>query len=581
MNLQTVANIVNTCRLVASNLRDDPSYFALQVTRKFKSKPAFKIVRLLLEGQRSPKAFVALGAMIGDDIGALRGVCREWLEDSERTLGGVFLANLCISSGQWELARRLLVASTNSVGKTRSQARLAWSLGHMSDAIRLLDQIPDSRQKRHYVSEAAVYGGVEPVVVGQSGESIHKRQRDSVVFLATNSLPHTGSGYAQRTQSVLSSLANMGWSVSAATRVQYPLNIGKLNPALKDRVGVVEYERLLPRVPQHDMLAKVQQQADELYRKVVRERPEILHTTTDFSNALAVKAVAEATGIPWVYEVRGQLADTWLSSRPSASQNSERYRLFIEREAYVARAADHVFTLGHAMKENLVLGGVDEAKISLLPNGIGEKFIDVPVPRDEARRELGLVQDAFYVGTVSSLVPYEGLSTVVEAIARLSSEFPNLLLLIVGDGADRENLIKLADSLGIAEQCVFPGRVPREQAHLYHAALDTFVVPRVDSMVTRSVTPLKPVEALASNVPVLASDLPALQELIVDGENGHLIEPGDVSAWANNIRRLILNPKAAQDMGKSGREFVLKNRTWDGNAQHIVEVYGRVINKAQ
>lgn len=523
----------------------------------------------------------AFGAMISDDGDNLRRTCCAWLENKEPRAGGLFLANLCISSGNWEMAKRLLVHSLDSDRKIRAQARLTWALGDMSDAIQLLDQIPDSRQRRHYVSELAVFRGREPLVSTKLGHKIVRSKEDSVLFLATNSLPYTGSGYAQRTQSVLSSLVRRGWRVSAATRVHYPLNIGKISSALKDNVGVVEYERLLPRKPRHDMMGRIQQQADELYNKVVRERPAILHTTTDFSNALAVKAVAEVTGIPWVYEVRGQLADTWLSTRPSECKESERYRLFMEREASVAKAADHVFTLGKAMKDNLIRAGVDENKISLLPNGIGETFVEAPVCRDTARQELSLAQNAFYVGTVSSIVPYEGLSTVVEAIARLSSEFPHVFLLIVGDGTERENLIRLAENLGITERCVFPGRVSREQAHLYFASLDAFVVPRVDSVVTRSVTPLKPVEAMACNVPVLASDLPALRELIVDGENGHLVEVGNVSAWVNIIRSLILNPKAARDIGKSGRDFVLKNRTWDQNAQHIVEVYERVINLAK
>ena len=165
-------------------------------------------------------------------------------------------------------------------------------------------------------------------------------------------------------------------------------------------------------------------------------------------------------------------------------------------------------------------------------------------------------------------------------MAELTKHHQNLRVLIVGDGTDRENLIALAEKLGIAEVCEFPGRITREKAHLYHAALNAFVVPRVDSAVTRSVTPLKPVEAMASSVPVLASNLPALSELITDGENGHLIAAEDVSEWAETIEKLILNPEKAELMGKSGRQFVLANRTWHQNAQHILEVYERVINKA-
>lgn len=579
MNRQTIANVVNTGRLVSSNLKDDPSYFALQVARKFKEQPLLRAVRKILSSKRSPTLLVALGAMLGDDARGLQRACESWLSDDSATFGGVFLANQCIASGHWQLAQRLLARSVKSERTIRAEARLAWSLGNMSEAIQVLEQIPSSRQKRHYESEAAVYRGAEPNLEKLQMDTDAPIQDKSVLFLGTNSLPHTGSGYAQRTQSVLSSLIDEGWFVSAATRVQYPLNIGKLNSALKDQVGAVEYERLLPHKARHDLSSRVQQQAEELLKKVVRDRPAVLHTTTDFTNALAVKAVSEATGIPWVYEVRGQLADTWLSTRPPSAADSERYCHFVEREAYVARSASFVLTLGEQMKHNLVQAGVDADRIEILPNGIGEEFLKKPVERQAARAQLGLDSDAFYVGTVSSLVKYEGLETVIHALAGIKDHGKPVKLLIVGDGTEKENLIRLATELGVLNRCEFPGRVPREKAHLYHCALNLFVVPRVDNAVTRAVTPLKPVEALASSVPVLASDLPALRELIIDGETGHLVKPEDPAEWRRVIEMLRDNPEKVSIMGKSGRLFVLKSRTWTQNAKKLDRVYRSVINK--
>lgn len=579
MNRQTIANVVNTGRLVSSNLRDDPSYFALQVARKFKEQSLARGVRKVLSSKSSPTILVALSAMLGDDAGSLNRACESWLSDDSATFGGVFLANQCIASGHWQLAQRLLARSAQSERSIRAEARLAWSLGDMSGAIQVLEQIPSSRQKRHYESEAAVYRGAEPVLDKLQIDMDATSQHDSVLFLGTNSLPHTGSGYAQRTQSVLSSLIDEGWLVSAATRVQYPLNIGKLNSVLKDRIGAVEYERLLPQIARHDLSGRVQQQADELLKKVIRDRPSVLHTTTDFTNGLAVKAVSEATGIPWVYEVRGQLADTWLSTRPSSAADSERYRYFVEREAYVARSASFVLTLGEQMKHNLVETGVDADRIEILPNGIGEEFLKEPIEKGAARAQLGLDPEAFYVGTVSSLVPYEGLQTVIHALAGIEDHGKQVKMLIVGDGTEKENLIRLATELGVLNRCEFPGRVPREKAHLYHCALNLFVVPRVDNTVTRAVTPLKPVEALASCVPVLASDLPALRELIIDGETGHLVKPADPAEWGRVIEMLRDNPEKVSNMGKSGRRFVLKSRTWSQNAKKLDSVYRSVINK--
>lgn len=534
-----------------------------------------------LSTERAGLNLRALAATLTDDGSRLRVLCEHVLLSERSPRQSVFFANLCIASGEWALAERLLnqVARTKRAAKTR--ARLLWSLGHMSEAIAVLESVGGGRQLRHYRSELSVFNGHEPILSTDVELRFGPKKEGSVLYIATNSLPHTESGYTQRTHSILRALADLGWGVKALTRVNYPLSIGKLTADHQETVNGIVYERCLPFPAKHDLAARIQQQAEDLLSRVQDGIPSVLHTTTDFSNALAVKAVSEATGIPWIYEVRGQLADTWLATRPAGSETSERYRLFTERESYVAQHASHVFTLGTAMKQNLVRSGVDESKISLLPNGIGDEFLNEPIDRAEARRRLGLDPEAFYAGTVSSLVPYEGLSTLVRAAAHLAGEFESLRLLIVGDGTDRENLIKLAQELGIESRCEFPGHVPHKQANLYHSSLDTFVVPRVDSAVTRSVTPLKPVEALASRVPVLASDLPALRELIIENENGHLVQSGNVEDWIMHLRMMISEPQRAQNMGKLGRELVLTSRTWAQNARSIIKVYDRVINQAR
>lgn len=573
------SNIANTAQLVLSNVADDPTYFALQVARRFRSRPILRQAIDRLSSERASLSQRALAAMLTDDRSCLRSVCEQYLQSERSSRQSVFFANLCIASDEWILADKLLDQAAKTKSAVKSRARLLWARGHMSEAIAVLGSGYGGRQLRHYRSEFSVFRGLEPNLPATQETMLGAKKCNSIMYVATNSLPHTGSGYAQRTHSILKALVDEGWAVKALTRVNYPLNIGKLAADLQDIVDGITYERCLPFPAQHDFAGRIQQQAEDLLARVKKDNPSVLHTTTDFSNALAVKAVAEATGIPWIYEVRGQLADTWLSTRPDGSETSERYQLFMERESYVARHADHVFTLGEAMKQNLIRSGVKESKISLLPNGIGDEFLEEPVDRTQAREQLGLDPEAFYAGTVSSLVPYEGLSTLVRAVARLADEFLSLRLLIVGDGTDRENLIMLARELGIESRCEFPGRVPREQAHLYHSSLNTFAVPRVESAVTRSVTPLKPVEALASGVPVLASDLPALRELITDGENGHLVRPEDVEDWTGSLRTMILEPSRAHKMGKSGREFVLSRRTWAQNAKTIIQIYCRVVNQ--
>ena len=106
-----------------------------------------------------------------------------------------------------------------------------------------------------------------------------------------------------------------GWDVLAVTRLAYPVQVGKLLAQAGDVVDGIQYRRLLPSRLAPTMDARLQQQAEELLKVALEFRPSVLHTTTHFVNGLVVRAVAEALDIPWVYEVRGQLADTWAATR--------------------------------------------------------------------------------------------------------------------------------------------------------------------------------------------------------------------------------------------------------------------------
>ncbi|WP_396278363.1 glycosyltransferase family 4 protein [Glutamicibacter creatinolyticus] len=574
----TLHNLVNTVGLVYANITDDPSFFALQVVRKFKNPVLRRIFRYFLYVPMSKTRREVLQSMLAEDTGRILLVSERWFADTNRNSSdGLALANVCIAVHQWDEAQRILDRLDAGRATARVRARMAWHLGDLHEAVDLLANNGTSRQLRHYASELQVLSGWKPAIARQENQT--SCSDNQVLYFATNSLPYTGSGYAQRTHSIVASLPEAGWRAAVATRINYPASIGHLLAPPQETVDAVTYQRVSSFPARTDMKGRLQQQTDELMKLVTESRPSVLHTTTDFSNAVSVRAVADAAGLPWVYEVRGQLADTWASTRPDSAQDSERYRLFQAREAEAAQAADHVVTLGEHMKLNLVAAGVAEENITVLPNGIGDKFLEEPVPRLNARTQVALESDVFYVGTVSSLVPYEGLDTLLQAAALLAPTHPSLRVLIVGDGTERENLRNLAHELGIMEICRFPGRVPRDKAHLYHASLNAFVVPRKDLAVTRSVTPLKPVEALASGVPVLASDLPALRELVKDGENGHLIAAEDITAWAAAISNLISRSDQAALMGRTGRDFVLHTRTWSSNAHRLSEIYEKLISK--
>lgn len=579
---QLTKNLRIISKIILVNLRDDPLYFALQAARrvdsKFLSRVAFLATRYVPNRTPTIKAFFLLLSGNSERL-SKHLLAVDLSKTSDKTLAR--LSDMAIAVQDSESAKQLLEnADLSTAALARSKARHAWYLGEMQQAIEILTIVvkPTNKQLRHYKSELEVFRGSLPTVDAGSSLGDYTAQRNTALHFLTNSLPHTGSGYAQRSHSSMMALQSTGWFVEVMTRAGYPLTVGNLRAKSVDVVDGIKYSRIIPNKYRSDMKSKIQQQADALARKVVALRPEVLHTTTDFSNALAVMSVAKAYGIPWVYEVRGQLADTWASSRPESAKASERYRLFKEREAFVASQADLVITLGNAMKEELVRQGVNPDKIQLSPNAVGGEYLDVPLDRRTAQESLGLDPTLQYVGTVSSLVAYEGLDLLVRAIAELAPTNPRLRLLIVGSGVEANNLEDLSQRLGVGDRCIFPGRVPREQARTYHSALNVFVVPRRDLTVTQAVTPLKPVEALACEVPVVAADLPALRELIEDGITGLLVPAEHVEQLVNSIQTLLDDPSKSASMGAIGRQKVLAERTWEANAKKLSMAYKNVVD---
>ena len=572
-----VKNLMTIAKITVANLSDDPYFFMLQAARKFDSPVISRLAKASLAIlPKNTTIARALAHVLTGNTGALSAYARivSFQDLSDRQIAR--LADMLVAVQDAETTELVLSnRDSNTKSLARATARYRWYLGDMDGAIGLLERsVPaKNKQLRHYRSELEVFEGALPVLQSTPQHHTGMTGENTALHLLTNSLPHTGSGYAQRSHSILTALQDAEWRARVFTRAGYPLSIGKVAARSVDFVDGVGYQRIFPKKLKSDMRARIQQQAEALAESVRECRPSILHTTTDFTNALSVMAVAEAFGLPWVYEVRGQLADTWASSRPESARSSQRYKLFKEREAFVATRATHVVTLGEAMKQELIEQGVAAARITIAPNAIGDEYLELPIERAEARKALGLAAENQYVGTVSSLVAYEGLDLLVRAVAQLIPANPSLRLLIVGNGVERNNLIDLSEKLGIGEYCLFPGRVPRDEARIYHCALDVFVVPRRDLSVTRAVTPLKPVEALACEVPVVAADLPALRELVLEGETGLLVEPDSPNRLAQGIDELLRDSSKRASMGAAGRRHMLAERTWARNTEKLLGIY--------
>lgn len=393
-----------------------------------------------------------------------------------------------------------------------------------------------------------------------------------VLHFVTNALPATQAGYTVRTHRIVLAQRELGLDPHVVTRLGHPLAQGIADARPECVVDGVTYHRLLPWLPPRGPVAEIRKAADLAGRLVEDLRPTVLHAASNHLNAGVALELRERYGLPVVYEVRGFLEDSWLSRDPARTEADDFYRLTREVETARMRAADLVVTLGEAMREEIEGRGVPN--VLVVPNAVDESFLEPLPDGTRLRADLGIKPDDVVVGLTSTFYGFEGISTLIEAAA-LRRDFT---LLLVGDGPERPALERRAAELGVT--AVFTGRVPVDQVRRYHAVLDVFAVPRTADRVCQLVTPLKPIEAMAGGIPVIASDVRALHEIIEPGVTGTLTLPEDPEAWADCLEQLVYSPKRRSEIGQAARKWVASHRTWRTVTSRYIDPYRDIASAA-
>jgi glycosyltransferase involved in cell wall biosynthesis len=514
-------------------------------------------------------------------------------------------------------------------------ARLAWKQGQLSEALSVLDEARGPRSRRLRATLAAEQAGQSMIVnsFGQTAPiSVHDHElgvegtrrgggtrcgegtrrggaagggegtrrggaagggegaggggfrggaavRGRVLHLVTDALPATSAGYTIRTHEVAVAQRAAGLDPHVATRCGYPVTQGRLDGRRLVVLDGVPYHRLLPWLMPGRRDPRTADLGLALAATLTsRIRPAVLHAASDFANARLALALRERYGLPVVYEVRGFWEDTWLSRHPDAEKlaGSELYLKKRDLETRSMLAADLVVTLGEAMREEIVARGVTAEKILIVPNAVSEEFLRPLPDATGLRASLGIDPDEYVVGVVSSLVQYEGIGTLLETTAILRARGLPARALIVGDGPERAALQRQAAEAGLAQAAVFTGRVPAAKVRQFHALLDIFVVPRTSDRVCQLVTPLKPVEAMASGLCVVTSEVKALTEIVKHEVTGMQTVPQDPVSLADCLEYLLYSPDIRRKLGDNAREWAARDRTWAHNATRYQDAYARL-----
>ena len=297
----------------------------------------------------------------------------------------------------------------------------------------------------------------------------------------------------------------------------------------------------------------------KILRAIRRERPDLIHSHTRVTQVLGW-AVSSLMNVPYVTTCHGL------------------YKFRIGRR-YFRCWGKWVMAISKTSMERLVRQYRLAAphQVVLVENGIDvDRFRQAPDPAEveRFRRANGLNGGGPVIGAIARLSPVKGLDLLLKAVPPLLKEFPDLRVLLVGDGPARENLVRLAYELKIAERVAICPSV--EDTRVPLSLLQAFAAPA-----WREGFGLAIVEAMAAGVPVVASDSGGPGEIIEQGKSGLLIQPGDVAGLENGLRSLLNDPDARRRMAEQGRLRAKERYDLERTVTQVEEVYGRAVHDAK
>jgi len=231
---------------------------------------------------------------------------------------------------------------------------------------------------------------------------------------------------------------------------------------------------------------------------------------------------------------------------------------------------DYITAISSATREALVnFENFPKHKIRVVYNGIDDTEYVRSVSTNSKRQFLGIPEKAQVIGTVARLDHIKNHKMMINALKIVHHTYPDTFLIIVGDGPERETLELLASELKLSSRVIFTGF--REDTHLFYKTMDIFLLTSLSEG-----TAMTLLEAMATGLPCVATDVGGNPEIVMDGETGFIIPSNDEITLAEKICTLFRNEDLMKKMGKAGRRRFEENFTVDKMVSSYQAIYDRV-----
>ncbi len=242
---------------------------------------------------------------------------------------------------------------------------------------------------------------------------------------------------------------------------------------------------------------------------------------------------------------------------------------------YTMRKADLILTTTRWFEEGLAEKGISSSKLMPSPSGVDIESFAAKEGKDiREQYHLGDSKVLIYLGVMAKM---RKLELLIQAFLKVKEERKNVKLLMVGVGTGKEDLERLAAELGVRDDVIFTGQVPQAEVPDFIAAADIGVSPVPPFPFYKVSSPIKVLEYMAMAKPVVANEEIFGHKEALDESGGGILVPFTPEAIASAIIELLDNADKAQEMGRRGRGWVVKNRSFEILAHRLEERYLKVI----
>ncbi len=301
----------------------------------------------------------------------------------------------------------------------------------------------------------------------------------------------------------------------------------------------------------------------QLVRRFDNHRPDFIYERASLYSTAGIQ-LARALDRPLILELNSPLAVEQATYRQTGLG-----KLAARAESWILSRADAVVAVSSSLRSYAVSLGAAPDRVHVVPNGVNPELFHPDASDLNTGPDLGVGP---VLGFVGGLSPWHGVEVLPALLERLIGRYPDIRLVIAGDGPLRGDLEREARERGLERSIVFTGALPHEEIPAWIRRFDIALAPYPRPKHDFYFSPLKIFEYMACGVPVVAAGLGQIPDIVRDGETGLLYPPDKPGVLLAACERLLDEPRLRESLGRAAAKDIRANYTWNRNAERVTDL---------